>query len=80
MTSGAAVHSDPDMVEPWKQRTPQAALQAKAARLRARVAETNLTAKTGRMSARNFARRAIVDCENLLDLADQALRLDWIGS
>jgi hypothetical protein len=79
MTSGSATHSDPNMIEPWRARTPQAVLAAKAARLRNRIEETCLLAKSARgQRAKNMCRRALIDAEAMIDLADEALREDWL--
>jgi hypothetical protein len=79
MTSGTPTHTDATFTEPWKTRTPQAALSAKAARLRNRIEETCLLAKSARgQSAKNMCRRALIDAEAMIDLADEALRQDWL--
>jgi hypothetical protein len=79
MATGTPTHTDASLTEPWRERTPQAVLAAKAARLRSRIAETCTLAKGARgMSAKNLPRRCLADAENLLDLVDEALRQDWI--
>jgi hypothetical protein len=81
MTSGAAVHSDPNMIEPWRERTPQAVLAAKERRVRERVAALYADAQRANGPQRkNLVRRCIVEAEGLLDLAAAELRKDWIGS
>jgi hypothetical protein len=80
MTSGAAVHSDPNMIEPWRERTPQAVLQAKERRIRERVADLYASAeRVNGPQRKTLVRRCIVEAEGLLDLAAAELRRDWLG-
>jgi hypothetical protein len=79
MTSGAAVRSDPCMIEPWRERTPQAVLQAKEKRVRERVAGLYAdAARANGPESRTLVRRCIVEAEGLLDLAAAELRRDWL--
>jgi hypothetical protein len=82
MTSGTPTLTDANMIEPWRERTPQAVLAAKEKRVRERVAELYASAEraTNRPESKNLVRRCIVEAEGLLDLAAAELRRDWIGS
>lgn len=77
MTSGAPVHSDSSMIEPWRERTQKQALLDKAHRLRERVETELFVANARDGQVRSAVRRCICDAENLILLAEQLLQTDW---
>lgn len=81
MPAGIPAKSNhPALLEPWRERTVSAVLKAKEQRIRQRVAELYADCEQARgLDATRLVRRSLVEAEHLLDLADAALRADWLG-
>jgi hypothetical protein len=82
MTAGIHLQSGHySIVEPWRERTPQAVLRQKADRIRDRIAVlyAEVDRCKGVVSTRN-ARRALIEAEHLCDLTADILRRDWLES
>jgi hypothetical protein len=68
------------LTEPWRERTPQAVLRQKEARIRERVAELYAANEKARgIGTTRLVRRCLAEAEHLLDLAADALRADWLA-
>ncbi len=79
MTSGAPVQADPTMIEPWRERTPQRVLAQQEARIRERVTELYAQSEHAKSpELKKLTRRCLIDAERLCQVAEAALREDWL--
>lgn len=80
MTAGIYRNSDhSSLTEPWRERTEKSALAAAEKRIRGKVAELyELSERAAGSDCKRLVRRALVEAEGLCQLAENALRRDWL--